>query len=124
MQILQVSIMRKDGMMDIDGCVEMSQRISELLDEKDVIASEYYLEVCSPGAERELRTLEEIKHSVGEYVYIKLKDVAAGGIFEVNGTLLEVKDDQIMVAYMDKTRKKELTVGFDNVALIRLAVKL
>lgn len=124
MHILQVSIMRRDGTMDIDSCVEMSQLVSALLDEKDVIPGEYYLEVCSPGAERELRSLDEMKQAVGEYVYVKLKDVAAKGIFEVNGTLLEANEDTITVAYMDKTRKKELQIILDNIALIRLAVKL
>ncbi len=41
-RILQISIMRKDGSMDIDTCAEMSEKISVKLDEEDLIASEYF----------------------------------------------------------------------------------
>ena len=66
MRILQVSIMREDGTMDIDTCAEMSGFIGDMLDREDLISSEYYLEVCSPGAERELRNEAEILASVDE----------------------------------------------------------
>jgi ribosome maturation factor RimP len=57
MQILQVAIMRPDGSMDLDTCALASQQISDLLDaHENIIPSEYYLEVCSPGAERELKS--------------------------------------------------------------------
>ena len=35
-RILQISIMRKDGSMDIDTCAAMSEKISEKLDEVDM----------------------------------------------------------------------------------------
>ena len=37
-KILQIAIMHADGSMDIDGCAEMAELISEKLDEIDVIA--------------------------------------------------------------------------------------
>ena len=64
--------MRKDGSMDIDTCAAMSEKISEKLDEVDMIASEYFLEVCSPGAERELKDETQIRDALDEYVYVKL----------------------------------------------------
>ena len=61
MRILQIAIMRNDGSMDIDTCADMSEKISECLDEADLISAEYFLEVCSPGAERELRMKHKSK---------------------------------------------------------------
>ena len=77
-RILQIAVMKEDGSMDIDTCSEVSERIGVVMDEKDIISSEYFLEVCSPGAERELRNDEEIKKAIGEFIYIKFKNPKAG----------------------------------------------
>lgn len=123
MRILQVAIMRHDGSMDIDTCAAMSEKIGTLLDEKDLIASEYFLEVCSPGAERELKNAQQIQDAVGEYVYVKLKDPKAG-MAEVKGTLTSFEDGVVALDYMDKAVKKKTKIEMDNVALIRLSVKI
>lgn len=122
-RILQVSIMRQDGSMDIDTCSAISEKISLQLDTEDMIASEYFLEVCSPGAERELRSKEEIKEALGEFVYVKLKDPKAG-LDEVKGTLQIVEDDKILIEYMAKAVRKKAEIAMDNIACIRLSVKI
>ena len=73
----------------------MSEKISAKLDEEDFIQSEYFLEVCSPGAERELKTYEQIKDAIGEFVYVKLKDPKAG-MCDVKGTLLSCEENSIL----------------------------
>ena len=124
MKSLQVSIMKGDGTMDLDSCAMISEQLSAMLDEKDLIKHEYYLEVCSPGAERELRNFEKVKAAVGEYVYVKLKNVMAKGIYEVLGTLEKCEEGMLSMTYMDKASKRKIDIAYDNVALIRLAVKL
>lgn len=121
MRILQVSIMREDGTMDIDTCAEMSSLIGDMLDREDLISNEYYLEVCSPGAERELRNEEEVLKAVGEYIYIKFKNPKEG-MDEIKGYLKDVSDDGYLVEYMDKAVKRKKVIAKDNVALIRLSV--
>ena len=123
MRVLQVSIMHADGSMDIDTCAIVSEGISALLDESDFISHEYFLEVCSPGAERELRTPQEIAAAVGEYVFVKLKDPKAG-MDSVKGTMTAYDEDGIVVEYMAKAVKKKITIDPENIALIRLSVKI
>lgn len=122
-KILQIAIMREDGTMDIDGCAEMAELISDKLDELDVIAHEYMLEVCSPGAERELRSLDEVKAAVGEFIYAKFIGEVNKKI-EVKGTLEAVEDDELLIHYMDKAVKKKMQVKYSNISLIRLSVKI
>ena len=122
-RILQIAIMRNDGSMDIDTCAEMSEKISELLDEKDMIASEYFLEVCSPGAERELRNKEQILDAVGKFVYVKLRNPKAG-LDEVKGTLTAFENDVVYIDYMTKAVKKIIQIEMENVSMIRLSVKI
>lgn len=123
MKILQIAIMRRDGSMDIDTCAVVSEKISALLDEKNVIQHEYFLEISSPGAERELRCEEDIIHALGEYVYIKFLNPKAGRN-EIYGTLEEVHEAVLKLTYMDKAVKRKIDVDKENIALIRLAVKI
>lgn len=122
-KILQIAIMYPDGSMDIDTCCTMSEKISAVLDEEDLISHEYFLEVCSPGAERELRSLKEIADAVGEYVYVKLKNPKAG-MDEVKGYLTKYENETVFIDYMAKAVKKKTEIQCDNIALIRLSVKI
>lgn len=122
-KILRVAIMHEDGEMDIDTCQEVSEKISSLLDEhEDLIPDEYFLEVCSPGAERELRNHDEIAHAVGRHVYAKLK-YEIKGMHEVTGDLIDSKEDECIIEYADKAVKRKITVKEDEIEMIRLAVK-
>ena len=75
------------------------------------------------GAERELRTPQEIAAAVGEYVFVKLKDPKAG-MDSVKGTMTAYDEDGIVVEYMAKAVKKKITIDPENIALIRLSVKI
>ncbi len=43
----------KAGGIDIDDCATVSSKLAKLLDEKDFIKEQYYLEVSSPGIDRQ-----------------------------------------------------------------------
>ena len=119
---LEVSIMKPDGTMDLDTCAAVSEELSEILDVEDPIAEEYTLEVCSPGAEREIRNLNEITQGI--YVYVRLKHPFKK-MLEFTGEILNVDaNGLIQLAYRDKaaTRKAEFTK--DDIDFIRYAVKL
>ncbi len=122
-RILQIAIMRKDGSMDIDTCAEMSEKISAILDEADIIASEYFLEVCSPGAERELKNEQQIIDAIDEFVYVKLKDPKSG-MDAVKGYLRAYENKEATIEYMDKAVKRKISISADNIARIRLSVKI
>jgi len=119
---LRVFIEKNDGTLDMDTCVAVSELVSEKLDEIDVIKDEYYLEVSSPGVEREIRSLDEAKQAVGEYVYIELHN-AVKGVSEAEGTLLSVEESTLTIRHFVKGVKKTLVTDYDNVSFLRYAVK-
>ena len=121
-KVLQIAIMKNDGSMDLDICQSVSEDISQLLDEDETL-QQYYLEICSPGAERKLRNLQEVTDAINSYIYVKLLN-AKEGMDEVTGTLLAVNNEIVTVEYMNKTRKKSIDIDYQNIKLIRLAVKL
>ena len=69
--ILRVTIDSEEGI-TIDDCEKMHRAIDPILDEADPIESAYYLEVSSPGIERDLKTDEHLKHCEGERVELRL----------------------------------------------------
>ena len=121
--LLRVSVEKEDGTIDLDTCATCSDAIGTMLDEKDWYAKEYMLEVCSPGAERELRTDEEIQRAVGKYVFVKMKDPKQG-LDQVIGDLIEATENDVTISYRDKTRTKKITIEKSNIQLIMTAVKV
>lgn len=121
--VLRVMIDRQEGGVDLDICASCSEAISEKLDALDAIKEEYMLEVCSPGAERELKNEEQILAQVGKYVTVTLKE-AQSGFHEVLAKLDAVDEQAIHVSFFIKGRPKKLDIAKDNIALIKSAVKV
>jgi ribosome maturation factor RimP len=111
----------KEGGVDIIECGEVSEQLSEKLDETDPITEAYFLEVSSPGVERPLRTKEDFEKNINNNVFIKLYE-PIDGEKEFEGILKEFKDDIAIVEYKIKTRKKTVEIPYDKIAKARLAV--
>jgi len=73
--------------------------------------------------QRPLKTADAIEKAVGKYIYVKLYQ-AIDKIKVFEGTLLSFDGTDLIMEYMDKTRKKEVTIPYQTVAKARLAVKL
>ena len=67
---LRVYIDTPGGGIDIEQCAIVSERLSVILDEKDPIEQNYYLEVSSPGAERPLKKESDFEKAIGK-VYLR-----------------------------------------------------
>ena len=81
------------------------------------------LEVTSPGLERPLKTKEALEKAVGSYIHVKLyQAIDKTKVFE--GNLLSFDGEELVMEYMDKTRKKEVIIPYQTVAKARLAVKI
>jgi len=66
------------GGVDVEAIARLSQGLSRLLDETDLLAGAYTLEVGSPGLERELRRPAHFGKAVGREVAVTTRDPMAG----------------------------------------------
>ena len=98
---LRVFVDKEDGI-DIDDCSSISEYVSAKLDEQDPIPTAYFLEVCSPGAERLLRTPADFTKSIGQYVCVTTTDDLLDGRGEIEGKLLAYSEDQITIEHQNK----------------------
>lgn len=111
----------KEGGVDITECGEVSEELSEKLDDADPIKEAYFLEVSSPGVERPLKTESDLKASVGKQVFIKLYEPIEGQK-EYEGLLKSFHEQVLTLEYKVKTRKKTLEIPYNKIAKARLAV--
>ncbi|NQL65622.1 ribosome maturation factor RimP [Streptococcus suis] len=115
----------KEGGISLQDTADLSELISPLLDgiKPDPFPDQYMLEVTSPGLERPLKTAAAVEQAVGKYINVKLyQAIDKVKVFE--GTLLSFDGTDLVLEYMDKTRKKEVTIPYQTVAKARLAVKI
>ncbi len=111
-------IIDKNGGIDIDDCGRISEKISKKLDELDPIDESYFLEVCSPGAERPLKSDDDIIDAIGEFVHIKLHEELNGQL-EFDGTLQKF-ENEIITLEIDK---KQIEIPQAAIAKIRLSIQ-
>jgi ribosome maturation factor RimP len=90
-KILRITIDSEEGI-DINVCEQMHRAIDVVLDEADPIPEAYYLEVSSPGIERELRTDIHIEACEGWDVEVKLY-APVDGLKVFRGVLLPMGEN-------------------------------
>ncbi|MBQ9113065.1 MAG: ribosome maturation factor RimP [Clostridia bacterium] len=70
-RVLRITVDSENGI-TIDDCEKLHRAIDPVLDEADLIEEQYYLEVSSPGIERELKNDIHIEACEGWDVEVRL----------------------------------------------------
>lgn len=70
-RFLRIMIEKDEGI-SLKDCQEVSRFINNRLDEQNIIKEKYFLEVTSPGVERELYGESDYKKFTGEQIEVKL----------------------------------------------------
>ena len=116
-KILRITIDAEGGV-GIDDCEKLHRAVDPMLDEADPIDEAYFLEVSSPGIERELKSAEHFAYCEGETVEIKLYTPLDGSKV-VRGKLLGLADGKIeierdgAVIVLDRQKAAKVRTCFD-----------
>lgn len=114
MDILEIIV---DGeKLDTDYLAKVNRAINDLID--DLLPENYYIEVASPGAIRELHSLEAVKKHISKYIHI-ISDK-----HNYEGTLEAVKGDLVCIKVNLKGRFKTLEIPYQEINTIKLTVKV
>ena len=95
-RVLRLTIDKPEGI-TIEDCEAYHRAVDPLLDEADPIDSAYYLEVSSPGVERELKYESHFAACVGEEIKIKLYGPDERGRKLLRGILAGLEDGNILL---------------------------
>jgi ribosome maturation factor RimP len=107
----------KEGGIDIDDCGRVSEFISTKLDELDPITEAYFLEVSSPGAERPLKSAEDVTKAIGKQVFVMTNE-QINGAKEFEGRLDGFDGTTLTVVI----GRRKHAIPYDKVASARLAI--
>ena len=110
---LRVFIDKPEGI-SIDDCTNVSHAIDPIIDDADPIDVSYYLEVCSPGTERELTRQSHFEACVGKTVKIK-RYKALDGVKELTGTLKSAAERVVL-----ETDNGEYELDYKDISKARL----
>lgn len=108
----------KEGGVDINDCEAVSRAINEPLDQLDPIENAYYLEVCSPGIERELVRDEHFMQFIGADIMVKMRRPVEGIGKEFKGVLKSYDNGNVTIR--DHSDENEVTIGKKDAAWIKL----
>lgn len=137
LKILDVEYVKENGIkilrvvaegeesLTLDESSDLNEAISnriDLIPEGMFIEEQYYLEVCSAGLERPLKSDEDILGAVGKYVCVKTYE-KMDGLKEFYGDLVSFEDGVVTIDYLVKVQKKQIKIQKEKISKIRLAVR-
>ncbi|WP_125153734.1 ribosome maturation factor RimP [Clostridium rectalis] len=105
----------KQGEIELEDCEKVSRAVSEMLDEVDPIPDSYYLEVSSPGIERELFNDQHLKKYIGNNVLIKLSSLLNGSK-NFEGKLKSFDEGTITI----EVNEKEISIPKEKINKVNL----
>ncbi|AWH76979.1 ribosome maturation factor RimP [Clostridioides difficile] len=115
---LRVYIDKEEGI-SLNECELVSRELSPILDEKDPIKENYFLEVSSPGLDRALKKDRDFVRYQGRDVDLKLYK-PLNGCKQFEGELVGLTEDNNIKIIVNG---KEMEFNRKDVAIVRLAIK-
>lgn len=120
---LQIMAERPDGTMSVAACAKFSRAISPVLEAEDPIATEYNLEVSSPGIDRPLTRAGDFANWAGHEIKVELATPGADGRKRFHGVIVGESGGVVELALKDGG-SASLAVADMNKATMVLTEKL
>ena len=78
-RVLRIDVDRAGARgIDLDDCKRFSNALGTLIEEGDTLRESYVLEVSSPGADRPIRTADDIRRNTGRNVIVTTREPLDG----------------------------------------------
>ncbi|WP_420103640.1 ribosome maturation factor RimP [Bosea sp. (in: a-proteobacteria)] len=107
---VQIMAEKPDGTMNVEGCEEISQAISPLLDVDDPVQTAYHLEISSPGIDRPLVRASDFERWAGHLAKIEMSE-PVGGRKRYRGILRGTDGVNALLSRDDAKSDEERDVG-------------
>lgn len=102
-----------DKGISIDDCAELSRKLSQALDESNLITEAFILEVSTPGLDQPLKSKRQYAKNIGRSVRVRTQGKT------VEGKLLTVDEKEIKLLQVTGTGKrkeeKEISILFQDI---------
>jgi len=118
---LRVMVDKDDEVIDLDQIMKVNDVVSPILDEADLIKTNYVLDVTTFGAEKKI-DVAKLEKYVGRYVNVHLTNPIKGENI-IEGTLESVDNDIVVISFKEKTRLIKCEIVRSTIDKARLAIK-
>ena len=118
---LRVMVDKDDEVIDLDEIMKVNDVVSPILDEADLIKTNYVLDVTTFGAEKAI-DVAKLEKYVGRYVNVHLTNPIKGENI-IEGTLESVDNDKVVITFKEKTRLIKCEIVRNTIDKARLAIK-
>lgn len=101
-----------DSGISLDDCEKVNNAITDILDQKDYIKQQYFLEISSAGLERVLRENSHFEDNIGNLIEIKLYKNLKDNRKSLTGILKDFDDENITIEVENeelKISRKEIS---------------
>jgi ribosome maturation factor RimP len=95
-----------DAGITIDECAQWSRKLGDIIDVKELFRGRYTLEVTSPGLNRPLVSIRQYRKNIGRM--LKMLIMEDDKEVSLNGRLLEVEEEKILLKINDEERTFKL----------------
>ena len=109
-----------DKGISLDDCEKVNDAITDMIDEADLIKDQYFLEISSPGVERNIRKDKHFEESIGKEVNIKLFKPLENKEKEITGILKGFDKETVKI---ETDKNEEITIPRNNISSIKWAFK-
>lgn len=107
-----------DQAVNIDECSKISRKLSNILEEEDLIEGRYVIEVSSPGASKPLKYLRQYPKHIGRDLEITKKDKS-----KITGELAEVLEDEIVVSVQSQKSREAQKISFSEIDSTKVLIR-
>ena len=116
-QKIQVFVDGDEGV-KIDECSAISRKLSDLLEEKDIIEGRYVIEVSSPGADKPLKMIRQYPQHIGRELEIVTREKK-----KYRGILKSVVKNEIVLITKKQKKEEENTFDLGEIETARVLIK-
>ena len=111
-KVIQVEVFvdKETGGITMDECSAVDRQLSRYIEEKNLIADDYVVEVSSPGLDRPLKTKKDFLRAQGTEVRFHLIEMVEGKK-EHSGIVKVVEEHAVYV----ETKKITVVIPFDKI---------
>ncbi len=107
----------KTGGIEIDDCQQLSEKLEDILDQKDIIQDSYMLEVSSPGLDRVLKKKRDFEREQGKMIDVTLYAPLNGSKL-LTGKLTNYNEDEKTI-----TVDENQMIPLEKIASVRLHIE-
>lgn len=115
---LRIFIDNEDGI-SLNDCEKVNDAITDMLDSANYIKDQYFLEISSPGIERNIRTDKHLQLNLNEEINVKLFK-AIEKKKELEGILKKFDDETIT---LENENNDDIIIQRNNISSMKRAFK-